>query len=110
MKLLAYSLNIAGILLCFYLYRSLGAVFFIFTAIIPLLTLVILSGLTHARLTLVLMILNLCLSCAGVILMAVVLFTDAAEDYIFAPETTFSFISIFIVIAIFNVLSLKNQG
>lgn len=108
MKALAFLLNIIGIVICLYIYQSLGAITFIVIGLVPLLTLFSLSGLAHKKFTLVIMVLNLCLSCLGIILLAVVLVTDALQDYPFLPEISLLFIAVFMAMTIFNLLLLKN--
>lgn len=108
MKTLAFLFNVVGIVLCFYLYQHLGAMVFAVIGLIPLLTLIVLSGLTRQQFTRVVMILNLCLSCAAIIVILVLLFHAAVKEYPFSPAVTFSLVFTFLTMAIVNMLILKK--
>ena len=108
MKTLAFLFNVVGIVLCIYLYQHLGAMVFAVIGLIPLITLIVLSGLTRQKFIRVVMILNLCLSCAAIIVILVLLFHAAVKEYPFSPAVTFTLISTFFAMAVVNMVILKK--
>ena len=105
---IAQLFNSIGILLCVYLYRSFGSIIFLFAGLIPVMSLIILSGVKLKNITLIVIILNLCVACAVALQIAILLWSGDASDYPMSTSVLSGFTVFFFVMAIINMMSLRK--
>ena len=110
MKTFTILLDCLGITSAAYLFHSYSIIAPLPVAALMLLSLIVLSGLGNRTLALILLILNVCVTCGSTVLLGIILLGDVMEGYPLSVPLALFIVTSYILVAVMNILTLKEPA